>query len=333
MSLVTSDASPRVVSEPPSAPPSPNMVWIPSGESLIGSDAHYAEERPTHRVTVEGFWIDEYPVTNARFAEFVDATGYVTFAELTPNAADYPGAIAEMLHPGSLVFTKPQHAVDLSRLANWWTFMLGADWRHPQGPDSAIVGFENHPVVHVAYCDVEAYAAWAGKRIPTEHEWEHAARGGLDGAVYAWGKEFMPNGRFMANTWQGRFPYENLREDGYEGTSPVDAFPPNGYGVRDMIGNVWEWTADWYRTSHTPPKGSCCGPDAGEAESYDPCLPSIRIPRRVLKGGSHLCAPNYCRRYRPAARYPQPVDTSTSHVGFRLIMRQSVLTGHFPRDE
>jgi formylglycine-generating enzyme required for sulfatase activity len=201
--------------------------------------------------------------------------------------------------------------------------MLGADWRHPQGPDSAIDGLENHPVVHVAYCDIEAYAAWAGKQVPTEQEWEHAARGGLEGAVYAWGNEFMPNGRFMANTWQGRFPYENLREDGYEGTSPVDAFPPNGYGVRDMIGNVWEWTADWYRTSHTPRKASCCGPTASEAESYDLCLPSIRIPRRVLKGGSHLCAPNYCRRYRPAARYPQPVDTSTSHVGFRLIVRQA----------
>jgi len=295
------------------------MVWVPPGKSVIGSDAHYVEERPAHHASIDGFWIDRYPVTNDRFAEFVDATGYITFAEMPPNAADYPGAIVELLRPGSLVFTKPHHPVDLRQLSNWWSFILGADWRHPQGPDSSIDGLGNHPVVHIAYADVEAYAVWAGKEIPTEAEWEHAARGGIENAVYAWGNELTPNGRFMANTWQGRFPYENLREDGYEGTSPVDAFPPNGYGAHDMIGNVWEWTADWYRTTHVQPT-DCCGATAASA-SYDPCLPAIRIPRRVLKGGSHLCAPNYCRRYRPAARYPQPIDTSTSHVGFRLIVR------------
>jgi len=295
------------------------MVWVPPGKSVIGSDAHYVEERPAHLASIDGFWIDRYPVTNDRFAEFVDATGYTTFAELPPNPADYPGAIEELLRPGSLVFTKPHHPVDLRQLSNWWSFILGADWRHPQGPDSTIDGLGNHPVVHIAYADVEAYAVWAGKEIPTEAEWEHAARGGIENAVYAWGNELTPNGRFMANTWQGRFPYENLREDGYEGTSPVDAFPPNGYGAHDMIGNVWEWTADWYRTTHVQPT-DCCGATAASA-SYDPCLPAIRIPRRVLKGGSHLCAPNYCRRYRPAARYPQPIDTSTSHVGFRLIVR------------
>jgi len=297
------------------------MVWVPPGKSVIGSDAHYVEERPAHLASIDGFWIDRYPVTNDRFAEFVDATGYITFAEMPPNAADYPGAIVELLRPGSLVFTKPHHPVDLRQLSNWWSFILGADWRHPQGPDSTIDGLGNHPVVHVAYADVEAYAVWAGKEVPTEAEWEHAARGGIENAVYAWGNELTPNGRFMANTWQGRFPYENLREDGYEGTSPVDAFPPNGYGAHDMIGNVWEWTADWYRTTHVQPT-DCCGATAASA-SYDPCLPAIRIPRRVLKGGSHLCAPNYCRRYRPAARYPQPIDTSTSHVGFRLIVRPS----------
>ena len=321
MSTLASDLPAHPRPEPPTPPPAPAMVWVPPGKSVIGSDAHYVEERPAHHASIDGFWVDRYPVTNDRFAEFVDATGYITFAELPPNPADYPGAIEELLRPGSLVFTKPHHPVDLSQLSNWWSFILGADWRHPQGPDSSIDGLGNHPVVHIAYADVEAYATWAGKEIPTESEWEHAARGGIENAVYAWGNEFMPNGCFMANTWQGRFPYENLREDGYEGTSPVDAFPPNGYGAHDMIGNVWEWTADWYRTSHVQPT-DCCGATAASA-SYDPCLPAIRIPRRVLKGGSHLCAPNYCRRYRPAARYPQPIDTSTSHVGFRLIARLS----------
>ena len=321
MSTLASDLPAHPRADPPTPPPAPAMVWVPPGKSVIGSDAHYVEERPAHLASIDGFWIDRYPVTNDRFAEFVDATGYTTFAELPPNPADYPGAIEELLRPGSLVFTKPHHPVDLRQLSNWWSFILGADWRHPQGPDSTIDGLGNHPVVHVAYADVEAYAVWAGKEIPTEAEWEHAARGGIENAVYAWGNELTPNGRFMANTWQGRFPYENLREDGYEGTSPVDAFPPNGYGAHDMIGNVWEWTADWYRTTHVQPT-DCCGATAASA-SYDPCLPAIRIPRRVLKGGSHLCAPNYCRRYRPAARYPQPIDTSTSHVGFRLIVRPS----------
>ena len=309
----------------PSAGTAP-MVWIPGGDYLIGSNAHYPDERPAHRVHVEGFWIDQFPVTNEHFAEFVHATGHVTVAEVPPDPADYPGALAEMLHPGSLVFTKPTHPVDMSHIGNWWAFILGADWRHPQGPDSSVDELTNHPVVHVAYADVEAYAAWAGKQIPTEAEWERAARGGLHGAEYAWGDELRPNGRFMANTWQGRFPYENLREDGYEGTSPVDAFPPNGYGVQDMIGNVWEWTCDWYRPMHAAHSG-CCGPTA----CLDPTKPAIRIPRRVLKGGSHLCAPNYCRRYRPAARYPQPIDTSTSHVGFRCIVRPESASQLTPR--
>lgn len=306
-------------------PPTADMVWIPGGEYIIGSEAYYPDERPAHRRTVKGFWIDQFPITNERFAEFVEATGYVTFAELAPDPADYPNAIPELLHPGSLVFTKPPHAVDMRHMRNWWAFLLGADWRHPQGPDSSLERLDDHPVVHIAYADAEAYAGWAGKELPTEAEWEFAARGGLNGAAYAWGDEFTPAGRFLANTWQGRFPYENLCEDGYEGTSPVDAFPPNAYGVHDMIGNVWEWTSDWYRTAYAQPVRSCCGAGnprfATAAESYDPTLPAVRIPRKVLKGGSHLCAPNYCRRYRPAARYPQPIDTSTSHVGFRCIAR------------
>ena len=316
---------PEVVEEPFPAP-FPDMVWIPGGTFRMGSDDHYPEERPAHSVHVDGFWIDRYPVTNERFARFVAATNHVTIAEIAPDPADYPGALPELLHPGSLVFIRPSHAVDLRFISNWWSFVLGADWRHPQGPDTDLHGVEHHPVVHVAYADAGAFARWEGKSLPTEAEWERAARGGLEGAAYAWGDELMPGGRVMANTWQGRFPYENLLDDGYESTSPVDAFAPNGYGVYDMIGNVWEWTTDWYRPGHGDAgKTGCCTPrnprGAAERDSYDPAHPAFRIPRKVLKGGSHLCAPNYCRRYRPAARYPEPVDTSTSHVGFRCIVR------------
>ena len=322
-------ASEPLGTEEPGPAPHPDMVWIPGGTFRMGSDQHYAEERPAHAVSVDGFWIDRYPVTNERFARFVAATKHVTFAEIAPDPADYPGALPELLYPGSLVFIKPAHAVDLRFLTNWWAFLLGADWRHPQGPESTLDDLQRHPVVHVAYSDAEAFAQWEGKSLPTEAEWERAARGGLADAPYAWGHELMPDGRPLANTWQGRFPYENLAEDGYEGTSPVDAFPPNGFGVHDMIGNVWEWTTDWYRPGHSALKRvTCCVPHnprgPREHESYDAAAPAIRIPRKVLKGGSHLCAPNYCRRYRPAARFPEPIDTSTSHVGFRCIARVPV---------
>jgi formylglycine-generating enzyme required for sulfatase activity len=302
------------------------MIHVPAGTFVMGSDRHYPEEGPTHRVTVSEFWIDRAPVTNRRFREFVRATGYVTTAELTPDPAQYPGALPEMLYAGSLVFVPPSHRVDLRDWSQWWRFVKGADWRHPLGPKSNINSLDSHPVVHVSYADAVAYAAWAGKSLPTEAEWEFAARGGLDGAEYAWGAEFQPGGQHRANTWQGDFPLENRCEDGFERTSPVLAFPPNGYGIYDMIGNVWEWTADWWSTQHRAdaPK-ACCVPlnprGGGEAESYDPRQPEIRIPRKVLKGGSHLCAPNYCRRYRPAARHAEPVDTSTSHVGFRCVVR------------
>jgi formylglycine-generating enzyme required for sulfatase activity len=304
----------------------PGMVWIPGGTFWMGSNHHYPEESPAHRVTVDGFFIDRSPVTNIEFRRFVAATDYITFAEIPPDPKDYPGALPHMLKAGSLVFTPPKHPVNLNDWSQWWQFKFGATWRRPYGPGSSISGHTNHPVVHVAYCDALAYAEWAEKSLPTEAEWEFAARGGLDGAEYAWGDEIAPGGRTMANTWQGEFPYENRAEDGYTRTSPVKAFPPNGYGLYDMIGNVWEWTSDWYADRHDAGKAKpCCipaNPRGGtEERSFDPCQPSSRIPRKVLKGGSHLCAPNYCRRYRPAARHAQPIDTSASHVGFRCVIR------------
>ena len=303
------------------------MVFVPGGTFSMGSDKHYAEEAPVHRVTVDAFRMDRTPMTNRQFNEFVEATGHITFAEIPPDPKDYPGALPHMLYAGSLVFSPPSRSVDLRDWSQWWSFLKGADWRHPYGPDSTIDGLDDHPVVHVAYQDAEAYAKWAGKDLPTEAEWEFAARGGLDGAEFAWGDELTPNGKHMANTWQGEFPRQNLCEDGFARTSPVGAYPPNGYGLFDMIGNVWEWTTDWYSLKHEAdaPKACCIpkNPRGGpESASFDPRLPKIKIPRKVLKGGSHLCAPNYCRRYRPAARHAEAVDTSTSHVGFRCITRE-----------
>jgi formylglycine-generating enzyme required for sulfatase activity len=303
----------------------PGMVRIPGGAYRMGSDDHYPEEAPAHPVKVDGFWMDVTPVTNAQFAEFVAATGYVTYCEVPPAAADYPHADPALLKPGSIVFVPPPGRVDLGDHHQWWQFVPGADWRHPQGPDSSLDGLDDHPVVHVAYADAGAYARWAGKQLPTEAEWEWAGRGGRDDSEYAWGDELVPNGRHMANTFQGEFPWQNLAEDGYAGTSPAGSYPANDFGLVDMIGNVWEWTADWYGTRHgQPATKACCVPrnplGATQEASYDLAQPG-RIPRKVMKGGSHLCAPNYCRRYRPAARMAQPVDTSTSHLGFRCIVR------------
>ncbi|PTD26308.1 formylglycine-generating enzyme family protein [Sphingomonas fennica] len=300
------------------------MVWIPGGTFLMGSDHHYPEEAPAHRVSVDGFWMDATTVTNRDFAHFVKATGYITLAERPADPADYPGARPELLAASSILFRKPSAPVDMSNHYNWWHYVAGADWRHPRGPASSIRGLMDHPVVHVAWEDVAAYAHWACKALPTEAEWEFAARGGLDGREFVWGDDLPPNGKYMANTWQGEFPYRNTREDGFEYTSPVRAFPPNGYGLYDMAGNVWQWTADWYG-DHGTRHRSCCtvaNPRGGAAEeSFDPNAPGMRIPRRVTKGGSHLCAPNYCRRYRPAARMAQPIDTAISHLGFRCIKR------------
>lgn len=302
------------------------MVWIAGGTFHMGSDHHYPEERPNHRVTVGGFFIDATPVTNAQFRAFVDATSHVTVAEKPPDPNDYPGARPEMLQAGSLVFAPPNRPVDLRNWNQWWAFKFRANWRRPYGPGSSIKGLDDHPVVHVAYADAEAYARWAGKELPTEAEWEFAAWGGLENAEFSWGDELNPEGRQMANTWQGEFPLQNLALDGFERTSPVRAFPPNGYGLHDMIGNVWEWTSDYWSTQHPAEAAKACcvpqNPRGGPMEaSYDPCQPIIRIPRRVVKGGSHLCAPNYCRRYRPAARHAQPIDSSMSHVGFRCLRR------------
>jgi formylglycine-generating enzyme len=311
----------------PTSPDLSGMISIPGGTFRMGSDRHYAEEAPVHRVSVDGFWMDETLVTNRQFRAFVEATGHVTFAEIAPKAEDYPNALPHMLRAGSLMFSPPGHAVDLRDWSQWWTFKFGATWKKPYGSGSSIKGLDDHPVVHVAYRDAEAYAAWAGKALPSEAEWEFAAKGGLADAEFAWGDELMPGGRHMANIWQGEFPYENTKADGYARTSPVRTYPANGYGLYDMIGNVWEWTTDFWSVCHPAdaPKACCVptNPRGGpEAASFDPREPEVRIPRRVLKGGSHLCAPNYCRRYRPAARHAEPVDTSTSHVGFRCVARE-----------
>ena len=304
-----------------------NMVRIPGGSFLMGSDHHYPEEAPAHKVAVAGFWIDTHSVTNAQFSRFVAETGHVTLAERPADPADYPGADPALLAPSSVVFLQPPGPVDLRNHFNWWSYVPGADWRHPYGPQSSIEGKDDYPVVHVAFEDALAYAQWAGKSLPTEAEWEFAARGGLDGAEFCWGDEFTPGGRYMANTWQGEFPWQNLEEDGYLQVAPVGSFEPNGFGLYDMAGNVWEWTTDFYQEHSRIQQHACCtlqNPRGGIAEqSHDPRNPQVKIPRRVMKGGSHLCAPNYCRRYRPAARMAQPIDTSTCHLGFRCIVRDT----------
>ena len=302
------------------------MKPIPGGTFWMGSDCFYPEESPVHEVTVDGFWIDEHPVTVAEYRRFVAATGYLTVAERPLDPASYPDADPALLVPGSLVFRRTRGPVDLRDYRNWWAYVPGACWRQPAGPGSDCRGRERHPVTHVAYEDAEAYAKWAGKELPTEAEWEYAARGGLDRAVYAWGDEFAPDGRMMANTWQGPFPWQNLLTDGYEGTSPVGSFPANGYGLFDMTGNVWEWTCGYFTPRHQSTAGdACCAPRNPRAGSPATggtfAEPGEHLPRRVIKGGSHLCAPSYCLRYRPAARQGEAIDTATCHLGFRCVVR------------
>jgi formylglycine-generating enzyme required for sulfatase activity len=301
-------------------PRSSDMIEVPASTFWMGSDDHYPEEGPARRVAIDAFRIDRTPVSNADFARFALDTGYLTLAERDPDPAAYPGADPEFLIAGSAVFTPPNGPTSTDDPFQWWRYEPGASWRHPLGPESDLGGLDDHPVVHMAFEDALAYAIWAGKRLPTEAEWECAARGGLDRAPYAWGQELEPGGRMMANYWQGAFPHENLLTDGWMRTSPVGAFPANGFGLFDMIGNVWEWTQDWFSQPEAPSR-PCCVPQnprgGSEILSRDPTDPGRDFGRKVLKGGSHLCADNYCRRYRPAARYPQTIDTSTSHIGFR----------------
>ena len=308
------------------------MVWIPGGEfsmgaaDPVGSDANEVgmqattDSRPIHRVYVDGFWMDQTEVTNAQFAAFVKATSYVTVAERKPRAEDFPGAPPEKLVPGSVVFSAPDHAVPLTDHFQWWTYAPGANWRHPLGPDSDITGKDDYPVVHVAYEDAETYAKWAGKRLPTEAEWEFAARGGLAGKPYVWGDELRPQGKWMANTHQGHFPDRDAGDDGFVGLIAVAKFPPNGYGLYDMAGNAWHWTSDWYHADYyaqLAAAGGVARNPRGPDTSFDPSEPDQ--PKKVHRGGSFLCTDQYCSRYIVGTRGKGEVSTGTNHLSFRCV--------------
>ena len=331
MSKNEADFGPTVPNtEPAPGKDPPGMAWIPGGEFSMGAQRMpgmnnvgmnaTVDSRPIHRVYVDGFYIDKTDVTNAEFEKFVKATGYVTIAERKPQAKDYPGAPPENLVAGSVVFAPPNHPVPLNDYFQWWTYVPGANWRHPEGPGSNIIGKANYPVVHIAYADAVAYAKWAGKQLPTEAEWEFAARGGLAGKLYAWGNDFRPNGKWMANTFQGHFPDSNTGDDGYTGISPVAKFPPNGYGLYDMSGDVWQWTSDWYRPdyySQLEAEGVARNPQ-GPGSSYDPSEPGQA--KKVQRGGSFLCTDQYCSRYMVGTRGKGDIDTGTNHLGFRCVM-------------
>ncbi|MBI3857587.1 MAG: formylglycine-generating enzyme family protein [Planctomycetes bacterium] len=293
------------------------MVWIPGGTFRMGSEdpVFAGEAEPLHKVTVHGFWMDATEVTNEQFEAFVKATKYVTIAEKTPDPKQFPDVEKDKLKPFSAVFTPPAADSPARRITDWWKPVYGADWRHPEGPGSSIAGKEKYPAVHISWVDADAYAKWAGRRLPTEAEWEFAARGGLEGKRYVWGDEFKPGGKPMANTWQGSFPKENTMEDGFRGAAPVGSFPPNGYGLYDMAGNVWEWCSDWYRKDYfrNSPSDNPQGPDS----SLDPMEPNAK--KRVQKGGSFLCAENYCVRYQVGARHSGEIESAADHIGFRCV--------------
>jgi len=289
------------------------MVWITGGTFLMGSERGKSDEQPLHRVTVRGFWMDKTEVTNQQFEKFIRATGYLTVAERKPDPKDFPGASPDLLVPGSIVFNPPPGEVPLDNHYLWWKWVPGASWRRPEGPSSDTKGREQFPVVHVCWDDAMAYCNWADERLPTEAEWEFASRGGLDGRPYVWGDEQTPQGKWLANLWQGRFPNENTQADGFRAVAPVASFLPNGYGLYDMAGNVWEWCADWYRPDYY---GNCPKENpAGPLESFDPDEPNVR--KRVMRGGSYLCSDLYCTGYRPSARMKSSPDTGLSHTGFR----------------
>ncbi|REK19637.1 MAG: formylglycine-generating enzyme family protein [Planctomycetota bacterium] len=290
------------------------MVWVPGGRYWMG-DNEFSDARPEHLVEVDGFWMDQHEVTNAEFAEFVEATGYRTVAEIPPSPDDFPTVPPADLKAGSIVFTPPEHPVPLTNHFAWWSYVPGADWRHPEGPESTIEGREDHPAVHISFKDAQAYADWAGKRLPTEAEWEFAARGGLDRQPFCWGEELQPGDDWLANIWQGNFPTENTESDGYRTTAPVESFEPNAYGLHEMAGNVWEWCADWYRPDyyyHSPAKNP-----PGPKTSHDPQEPGL--PKRVQRGGSFMCSDLYCVRYRPGTRGKGEVTSAAGHVGFRCV--------------
>jgi sulfatase modifying factor 1 len=328
----------------PIATPAPahlprGMAWIPGGEFSMGAldppaidevGMHAAADaRPIHRVYVDGFWMDKTDVTNEEFARFVKATGYVTVAERTPSAKDFPGAPSENLVAGSVVFSPPDHPVPLNDHFQWWRYVKGADWRHPEGPKSNIKGREKYPVVQVAYQDALAYATWAGKRLPTEAEWEFAARGSLAGKRYPWGDDFQPNGKWMANTHQGHFPDTDTGNDGYAGIAPVAQFPPNGYGLYDMAGNVWQWTSDWYRPDYYQQLAAAGGVTRnpqGPDSSFDPAEPNDK--KKVHRGGSFLCTDQYCSRYVVGTRGKGEVSTGTNHLGFRCVKPVTIINGN-----
>ncbi len=304
----------------------PGMVWIPGGTMIRGSgNPKMRDAMPRHKAAVDGFWMDRTAVTNEQFEQFVKATGYVTVAERTPNPKDFPGAPPENLVAGSVVFTPPREAVPLDNHFRWWSYVKGANWRHPDGPTSNLEGRARHPVLQVAWEDAVAYAKWAGKRLPTEAEFEFAARGGLEDKKYAWGDELKPNGKWMANIWQGKFPIENTEEDGFRAAAPVGSFPPNGYGLYDMSGNVWQWCSDWYRADYYQQLVAANQPvrnPQGPRDSFDPS--ERNVAKRVMRGGSYLCCDQYCSAYEVGARGKGAPDTGTNHVGFRCVATESM---------